>query len=257
MEAPFVSVLSSGSCGNSFLVVRDGSAVLVDAGLSARELERRMSLFGVEPSQIDAVMLTHEHTDHVRGARRFCLDHGITAYGTRGTLSLTPLQGVNTAQLIARRTMHVGGLVIMPFTVMHMAAEPVAFRITAGRSSVAIASDLGCVTRDAVEHMKGASLLLVEANYDDAMLMSGVYPDFLKRAIRGKHGHLSNTDAGLLSSMAATADTDAIILVHLSRENNTPELARASVEESIRTGEKRARLTVPEHGAPSGPHRLA
>lgn len=257
MHDSFVSVLSSGSCGNSFLVVRDGSAVLIDAGLSARELERRMSLFGVEPSQVEAVALTHEHTDHVRGARRFCLEHELTAYGTRGTLSLTPLEGVDSVVLRAGEQLSVGSFVLRPFSVMHLAAEPVAFRITAGDSSVAIASDLGCVTDSIVKDMSGAKVLMVEANYDEKMLMGGDYPDFLKRTISGKHGHLSNADAGTLSSETAGAETTNLILVHLSKENNTPELAGAAVGESLRRGKKRPKLHVSEHGLPNGPHKLA
>ncbi len=257
MHDSFVSVLSSGSCGNSFLVVGDGSAVLVDAGLSARELERRISMFGIGPSEIEAVVLTHEHTDHVRGARRFCADNGIRVFGTKGTLSLTPLDGVESVPIRAGDTVSIGDLVLEPFGVMHLAAEPVAFKIRVGNSSVAIASDLGCVTEDVVEHMRGVQVLMIEANYDEGMLASGSYPDFLKNAIRSKHGHLSNADAGLLSSAVVDSDTKEVVLVHLSMENNTPELARRTVGGSLRPAEKRVSLDVAEHGAVGRPHRLA
>ncbi|MBN1676981.1 MAG: MBL fold metallo-hydrolase [Candidatus Thermoplasmatota archaeon] len=257
MHDSFVSVLSSGSCGNSFLVVRDGSAILVDAGLSARELERRMSVFGIGPSEIEAVVLTHEHTDHVRGARRFCADNRIKAFGTKGTLSLTPLEGVEGVPIKAGDTVLIGDLALEPFSVMHLAAEPVAFKIKAGDSSVAIASDLGCVTEEVVEHMRGVDLLMLEANYDEDMLANGSYPNFLKNAIRSKHGHLSNADAGLLSSAAVNSRTKDVVLVHLSMENNTPQLARRAVGESLRRARKKVSLHVAEHGAVGGPHRLA
>jgi len=257
MHDSYVSVLSSGSSGNSFLAVRDGSAILIDAGLSAKELERRMSFFGVEPSQVEAVVLTHEHTDHIRGARRFCSENGVTVYGTRGTLSLTPIDGVNSITIRAEEDVTIGAFVLRPFSVMHLAAEPVAFKMAMGGSSVAIASDLGCVTDDIVEDMMGSRVLMVEANYDEAMLMGGDYPDFLKRAIRGRHGHLSNADAGLLCSETVTAETTDLVLVHLSKENNTPELAVSAVDESLRRKKKRTRLHVSEHGHASGPFRLA
>jgi len=256
MHDSFVSVLSSGSSGNSFLVVNDGSALLVDAGLSSRELERRMARFGVEPSDVEAVLLTHEHTDHVRGARKFCVDHGARAYATRGTLSLTPLEGVDIVPIRAGESFEVGGLVLRPFPVMHLAAEPVAFRISVGGSAVSIASDLGCVTKEVVRSTRGVRLLLVEANYDDSMLMEGDYPEFLKRAIQSRHGHLSNTDAGMLSSEATTTHTSKVVLVHLSRENNTPELALRAVEGSLKARGRSTSVCVCEHGASSGPHKL-
>jgi len=257
MHDSFVSVLSSGSCGNSFLVVKDGSAVMIDAGLSARELEKRMSHFGIEPSQVEAVILTHEHTDHVRGARRFCSEHGLALHGTRGTLSLTPHDGVEAVTIRAGEDIATGGFLVRPMSVMHLAAEPVALRVSTDGHHVVIASDLGCVTEAVAQASSGAEVLLVEANYDEAMLAAGDYPEFLKRAIRGKHGHLSNADAGMLSSEAATAETKDIVLVHLSNENNTPELAESAVKESLRGRRKRTKLHVSEHGLPSGPYRLS
>lgn len=256
MHDSFVSVLSSGSCGNSFLVVDDGSAVLIDAGLSSRELERRLALFGVDPSKVEAVLLTHEHTDHVRGARRFCADHGIRAYGSRGTLTLTPMNGVKCVPISAGESFPIGSMILRPFSVMHLAAEPVAFRAELGDCAVAVASDLGCVTKEVVQHMRGANLIMVEANYDDDMLTKGSYPEFLKQTIRGKNGHLSNADAGLLSSEATTSTTSDVVLVHLSMENNTPELAGKAVENSLNRNGKKVRLRVSEHGAASGPYRL-
>jgi phosphoribosyl 1,2-cyclic phosphodiesterase len=251
-----VSVLSSGSCGNSALIENDGRAILIDAGLSCRELDRRLSLFGVEPTQIEALVLTHEHTDHMRGARRFCLEHGVTAYATRGTLALTPLDGVRIRRIVAGQACKIGGLEVMPFKVRHMAAEPVALSVSRGSRRIGFASDLGSVTREVVDAMKGSNLMLAEANYDDEMLMSGDYPDFLKRAIRGDHGHLSNDDAALLSAKSATSETEQIVLIHLSRENNEPEKAVIAVKEGLRGLVHKPRVEAAEHGAPSGPFRL-
>src|SRR4030042_1882150 len=115
MHLDFVSLLSSGSCGNSILVGSEGRGVLIDAGISSKELERRLSAVGYEPSQIDAVVITHEHTDHIRGARRFCIENGLAIYGTRGTLALTPSEGVRTVTFHAGLEFKIGNMRLPPF----------------------------------------------------------------------------------------------------------------------------------------------
>lgn len=257
MHDGFVAILSSGSIGNSAVVMSRGSGVLIDAGISCRELERRMSLFGVEPAEIEAVVLTHEHTDHVRGAKRFSDEHGVPVYGTRGTLALTPLNRANTVTFAPGKTFSIGSLHLKPFKVRHLAAEPVAFAITIGSKKVSIASDLGCVTATVVDEMGNSDLLMIEANYDEKMLLGGGYPEFLKRAIRGDHGHLSNDDAGRLSAKTAVTRTRKVVLVHLSKENNTPERARETVEQSLRQSKLHTEVDVTEHGAPNGPFALS
>ena len=256
MHDVFVSVLASGSSGNAFLVVNHGAAILVDAGLSRRELEKRMSVFGVEPTQVEAVLLTHEHTDHVRGAKSFCQGNDVCAYGSRGTLSLTPLDGVEKSVLETNVEQEIAGVKVRPFKVKHLAAEPVAFSFRIDSVKLSIASDLGSVTPHVVREMAGSDVMLIEANYDEKMLMDGEYPEFLKQAIKGDNGHLSNSDAGALARSAAAERTKDIMLVHLSKENNTPELARSAVESALRESAKQVRLTVAEHGVPSGPYTL-
>ena len=257
MHDSFVAILSSGSSGNSALVMSEGSGVLIDAGISCRELGRRMSLFGAEPTQVEAVVLTHEHTDHVRSARRFSEDYGVPVYGTRGTLALTPLDGVGRVSFAPGKTFTIGPLQIRPFKVRHLAAEPVALSVTVGLKKVSIASDLGCITPNVVDEMSDSDLLMIEANYDEEMLLGGSYPDFLKRAIKGDHGHLSNDDAGRLSAKTVAARTKKIVLVHLSKENNTPEKARETVERSLRQSKLHAEVEVTEHGATNGPFALS
>ena len=256
MHDCFVAILSSGSCGNSALVMSGGSGVLIDAGISCRELERRMSLFGAEPTQVEAVVLTHEHTDHVRSAKSFGNEYGVPVYGTRGTLALTPLDGVGTVSFPPGKTFTIGSLHLKPFKVRHLAAEPVAFSITAGSKKISIASDLGCITASVVDEMSGSDLLMIEANYDERMLLGGSYPDFLKRAIKGDHGHLSNDDAGRLSAKTASSKTKKVVLVHLSKENNSPEIARETVEHSLRQSKLRTEVMVTEHGSANGPFAL-
>jgi phosphoribosyl 1,2-cyclic phosphodiesterase len=256
MHEDSVSVLSSGSSGNSFLAMSRGRGVLIDAGISCRELEHRMSLFGTEPSQIDAVILTHEHTDHVRGARRFAEEFGVPVYGSRGTLALTPLQGIDTVPITPSKDLAIGHLHLRPFKVRHLAAEPVAFSVTIGSKKASIASDLGCVTSSVINEMSDSDIMFVEANYDENMLLSGTYPDFLKRAIKGDHGHLSNDDAGVLSRKASTKRTQRIVLVHLSKENNTPKKALETVEQEVCRSKLNIDIEVSEHGHASGPFAL-
>lgn len=251
-----VTVLCSGSIGNSVLISSDGSGILIDAGLSCRELDRRMALFGVEPRQVEAVVLTHEHTDHTRGAKRFCTEHRIPVYGTRGTLALTPLDGVDAKVIRAGKSLQIGQFKASPFKVNHLAAEPIALSVSLGSKKIGVATDLGSFNARVVEAMSGSNLMLVESNYDEQMLLNGDYPGFLKRAIRGDHGHLSNDDAARLSQMAASENTSGIVLVHLSKDNNTPEKALHAVTEQIGISKHGPGVHVTAHGGCSGPYRL-
>lgn len=256
MHGTSVTVLSSGSCGNSIVFSSDEVSIMVDAGLSCKELERRMSLFGLDPDDLDALLLTHEHTDHTRGAKRFCSMHDLPVYGTDGTLSLTPLEGVELRPISSRQPFGLGPVNVTPFPIKHLAAEPVGFSISDDGQKLSIVSDLGCVTSKVIEALQGSRVLMVEANYDDSMLVNGAYPDFLKRTIRGDHGHLSNDAAASLCSQVVSEETTTVVLLHLSRDNNTPEKAASAVAEGMRNGGKKAKLGVTEHGGSNGPVAL-
>jgi len=255
-ETMTATVLSSGSCGNSIFVSSEDAGVLIDAGLSCKETERRMSSFGFDPAMVKAIILTHEHTDHTRGVQRFCTKYEVPVYGTDGTLSLTPLDGIRMVSISSKDSVHVDRFMFRPFPIKHFAAEPVAFTVSIGSKKVAIASDLGSVTTRIVDEMKDSDLVLIESNYDDDMLMHGAYPDFLKRTIRSDHGHLSNEDAGLLASEAASERTRSVVLLHLSKENNTPDKARETVGGRLMRSHRHVRLEVTEHGGSNGPFRL-
>ena len=257
MHRPFVAVLSSGSCGNSVLVKTGETTVLVDAGISCRELERRMSAFGTEPHEVDAVLLTHEHTDHNRGARRFCRMHDVPVFGTDGTLALTPLEGARITSIKRHGDFAVGGLHVRAFPVLHLAAEPVGYSISVDGIKVAIASDLGCVTNVVAKEMSGSDLVMVESNYDEDMLQNGSYPDFLKRTIASDHGHLPNSGAATLCAHTVGDRTRRVVLLHLSKDNNTVDLAREAVESSLRSrGARRPEILPTEHGCQNGPFGL-
>lgn len=257
MHRPFVAVLSSGSCGNSILFRSNETSVLIDAGISSREMERRLSVFGTEPQDIDAVLLTHEHTDHNRGAKRFCSVHDIPVFGTKGTLALTPLEGTEAKTIERHGTFGIGDLRIRAFPVMHLAAEPVGYSISLDGIRASVASDLGSLTEEVLKGMEDSDLIMIEANYDEAMLMRGSYPDFLKRAIAGDHGHLSNEDAGRLCSEIANERTRQIVLLHLSKDNNTVDFAKEAVEKRVMCeGGTRPSIAPTEHGCQNGPFAL-
>jgi phosphoribosyl 1,2-cyclic phosphodiesterase len=253
MHKRCVRVLSSGSCGNSIHVSGDDADVLIDAGISCKELERRMSLMGADPGRVKAVLLTHEHTDHTRGVRRFCSTHSVPVYATSGTLALTPHEGVAHRSIVPATSFNIEGLTVTPFSINHMAADPVAFSVTFDGVKVSIASDLGCVTPAIVREMSSASLLLVEANYDDRMLMGGRYPEFLKQSIKGEQGHLSNDDSGRLSAEAVGESTRQVVLLHISRENNTPHKAESAVRSALRRAGKKVPVSPTDHGGMNGP----
>ena len=256
MHDSFVAVLSSGSCGNSTLVATGESDVLVDAGISCREIERKVSAFGRDPSEVKAVLLTHEHTDHNRGARRFCRVHDVPLYGTEGTLALTPHDGADLVRIRSGVAFSVDDIAFRPFAVKHLAAEPVGFAARIRDKKVSIASDLGSISEGVVEEMRDSDMIMLEANYDHGMLMGGRYPEFLKKTIAGDHGHLSNVDSGKLCSEAVSERTRRVVLLHLSRDNNTSDLARDTVSRSISKRYPDTEVVPTEHGSQNGPFTL-
>ncbi|UCE91568.1 MAG: MBL fold metallo-hydrolase [Methanobacteriota archaeon] len=256
MHDSFVAVLSSGSCGNSVFVRSRDAGILVDAGISCREIERRLGMFGAEPAEVDAVLLTHEHTDHNRGARRFCSVHEVPMFGTEGTLSLTPHDGAQTAVFRAGGDFAIGDIDIRSVPVDHLASDPVAFTIKTDGRKVSVISDLGRVTADLKRSAEDSDLLMVEANYDEEMLRSGTYPEFLKRTILSENGHLSNEDAARLCADAACESTARVVLLHMSRENNQAELAEGAVVEALRHKRLRPKVEPTEYGSHNGPFGL-
>jgi len=256
MHAGTIAILSSGSCGNSMLVTLDDITLMVDAGLSCRELERRMSMIGRDPSSVDALLVTHEHTDHMRGAQRYCASHEVPVYATEGTFSLMPLEGISREIIPRDGAFRVGSVAIRAVPVRHLAAEPVGFTMSVDGTKIGVASDLGSSTAKVERAFGGCRMLLVEANYDDHMLMTGTYPDFLKRTIRSSQGHLSNDDSGALCAKVSHDDLERIVLLHLSRENNTTEIASSTVRSALKASGCSANVDTIEHGGSLGPITL-
>jgi phosphoribosyl 1,2-cyclic phosphodiesterase len=230
-----VCLLASGSKGNAVYIESSETRILIDAGLSALELRRRLAGIGVSADDLHAILVTHEHGDHCRGVGVMARRHRIPVYLHPATRCALPLLGVvpdlrefEVGQPIALRDLQ-----IYPFQVTHDAAAPVGFTIDTPEGKVGLATDLGLATRLVAEHLKNCRVLVLEANHDEKMLLDGPYPWHLKQRIRGHHGHLSNTASAQLLGELLWTGMEAVFLAHLSEVNNLPALADTSARQVI------------------------
>jgi phosphoribosyl 1,2-cyclic phosphodiesterase len=248
-------VLGSGSGGNAVVVESDGFRLLIDAGFSCRELERRMRKVGVEPDTIQALLLTHEHEDHVRGADRFARKHRLRVFLTGGTRIGTPLGdevAVRVERIESGRPFEVGPFGIEAFDIPHDAREPVGFVLEdrVGRR-LGLVADIGCRTQLAWARLAALDLLLLETNHDLEMLRSGPYPWPLKQRVASRHGHLSNRDAADGLPELLHDRLRAVVLYHLSRTNNLPALAAAEIGETLAREGSAAEVVVSNQFEPT------
>ncbi|WP_408071035.1 MBL fold metallo-hydrolase [Butyrivibrio sp. JL13D10] len=241
--------LSSGSSGNSIYVGSDTTHILVDTGCSKKRIVEGLSKLDLSLDDIDAIFVTHEHSDHIAGLHTILKKHDIPVFATKGTI-----QGIRNSdkkgemlssefrEIRADEKVSVKDIIINPMSIMHDALEPVGYRISYGNKKVAIATDLGCYDEYTVDCLKGLDAVLIEANHDVRMLQSGPYPYLLKKRILGEKGHLSNEKSGELLCRILHDNLKGILLGHLSKENNLPELAYETVRVEIEMGEN------PYHG---------
>jgi phosphoribosyl 1,2-cyclic phosphodiesterase len=223
------SVLASGSGGNACYVETEGARILIDAGLSCREIERRLAVVGVSADRLDGIVLTHEHSDHIRGVGPMARRYNLPLYVNSGTLEngqktlgrLPDLRMIETGGSIA-----INDLLIETFTKCHDAADPVGIVLSSNGTRIGLATDLGRSTRLAEERLKGCQALILEFNHDPKMLDEGPYPLYLKRRIKGPDGHLSNQQGGQLLRAVSHPELRVVVLAHLSKTNNDPEKAR-------------------------------
>lgn len=244
MEGPTMArveliVLGSGSNGNAAIVRQGATTLLIDAGLSAKKTLARLTLAGIAPSEIDAVLLTHEHGDHAGGLPVLLRHLRCPIYGTR--LTAEELRGQDARLTSCEwRLFATGGtfticsLEITAFSVPHDAADPVGFTLRSKKSSLGIITDLGHVNHSVVHHVSGVNCLFVEANHDENLLQTDTKRPFaIKQRILSSHGHLSNRAAGDLAKRAFTEALQHVVLGHLSRDCNTPALAKSSMESAL------------------------
>jgi phosphoribosyl 1,2-cyclic phosphodiesterase len=206
-------------------------AMLVDAGLSAKELVRRMDVVGVDPQRLRAIVVTHDHSDHLRGVRVLARRLQVPVYGTGDTLAKAGLAPETINNAITPGTpFDVAGFSVVPFSIPHDAADPVGYVVQGFGARIGVATDLGSVNALVRERLTGCDMLLLEFNYDDRMLTEGPYPWFLKQRIQGRLGHLSNSHSARFLSEIIHSDMQHVILGHLSEVNNCPDKAMAAAE---------------------------
>jgi phosphoribosyl 1,2-cyclic phosphodiesterase len=232
-----IAVLGSGSGGNAMVVESGPRRILVDAGFSCRELEQRLARVGVDPATLDALVLTHEHVDHVRGVERFARRHRLPVYATAGTLEGTRMRPETVRSATVLRSgepCEVAGFGVEPFSLPHDAREPVGLLIEDGAGRrVGLAADLGTRSRLAWGRLAGVDVLVLETNHDLDMLRNGPYPWALKQRVAGRHGHLSNREAAEGLPELLSERLRWVVLYHLSRTNNLPALAAAAIGEAL------------------------
>jgi phosphoribosyl 1,2-cyclic phosphodiesterase len=228
-----VYALASGSSGNAVLVQAGQTNVLIDAGLPVRTLAACLAKRGVGATDLDAILLTHEHTDHAAGAGAMARRTGAPVIGNAATLAACALRDdlpFLTRELPTFGECGIGGLGIRSFRIPHDAAEPVGYVLTAGAMQITYATDVGSVTPDVRAAMRGANLIVIEANHDLDWLLRGSYTPEMKARVASATGHLSNADcADLLAERLEEEGPCCVWLAHLSRVNNSPSLARRSV----------------------------
>lgn len=236
--------IASGSSGNCTYIGSEKTHILVDAGISNKRIEQGLNEIGVKGSELDGILITHEHSDHIRGLGILARKYKIPIYGTRETLeeigkkkSLGEYPKELLEEILPDRGFEVGDLELLPFSIDHDAANPVAYRIRHGHRNVAVATDMGHYDSYIINHLQGLDALLIESNHDVNMLQAGPYPYYLKRRILGDHGHLSNENAGRLLNHLLHDRLKHILLGHLSKENNYEALAYETVKLEIDEGD--------------------
>jgi len=248
-------VLGSGSGGNAVVVESGECRLLIDAGFSCRELETRMRRVGCDPKSLRALILTHEHIDHVRGAARFATKHQVPVYATSGTLNgqEVGLEAATRAQVIrSGEPFAAGGFAVEAFAIPHDAREPVGFVVEdRGGRRLGLAADLGTPSRLAWGRLLDLDLLILETNHDLDMLRSGPYPWALKQRVAGRHGHLSNRQAADGLAELLSDRLKWLVLYHLSRTNNLPALAAATICEELARAGARTTLSVSHQFEPT------
>jgi phosphoribosyl 1,2-cyclic phosphodiesterase len=242
-----ICILASGSSGNSIYVASERTRILIDAGVSAKQVSMKLEQIGVAPESINGICVSHEHGDHVAGIRVLQKRHGIPVYANAGTLKGIMRQAksheISAKVFQTGVPFKIGDITIDPFSVPHDAFEPVGFRIQCGEESIGIATDLGMATSLVREKLRGCATIVVESNYDVEMLKESPRPWTLKTRIKNRQGHLSNDQVARLIADVAADTLERVFLAHLSSDCNTPEVALHTVSNYLR-GKGLGRVSV-------------
>lgn len=229
--------LYSGSSGNCSIVQTNTTKILIDAGESAKKIGEALQSINVDPSSINGILITHEHSDHVKGLGVFSKKFQIPVYANFETWNAMPKQkekiNENNIRIINFDKFNIGDIEVKPFSIPHDAANPCGYNFYHDNKKMSIATDIGHMTKDIINHLTNSSFMLLEANYEPEILKCSSYPYLLKERIKGPNGHLSNSDAGKTISYLMNYGLNNVMLGHLSKENNFPELAYKTVVEEL------------------------
>lgn len=230
--------LYSGSSGNSLFIQTSNTKILIDAGESAKKISDALSLIGVQASELDAILVTHEHSDHIKGLAPLSKKYNIPVYANLKTWDAMPEQNSkifdsNKKLFNLFENFEIGDLKIHPFAIPHDAANPCGFNIFFNNQKISIATDIGHMNSNVIHKLEDSSFLLLEANYDPNILKCSRYPYSLKERISGPNGHLPNIEAGKTISYLLNSGLKKVMLGHLSKENNFPELAYKTVMDEL------------------------
>ena len=231
--------LASGSKGNSYLITNGKTNILLDLGISFKALKEGLCFYGKSTDDINAIVVTHEHTDHIKGIGTAARRHKIPVYATLETWrgmyqSLCPIPDDIVKVVEKNNPFYIDDIKITAFSISHDARDPVGYSFFFGGKKISAATDTGVANEEIFQNLKGSGIALIEANHDRNMLMMGKYPLSLKNRIKGTLGHLSNDDAGALAVLLAKSGTKKMLLGHLSEENNYPDLAKLTVETALK-----------------------
>ncbi|NBG88101.1 MBL fold metallo-hydrolase [Isachenkonia alkalipeptolytica] len=241
--------LVSGSAGNSYAFSDGEQRFLVDAGLSGKQIENRLAEIDIDPESLSGILISHEHIDHIKGAGILSRRYDLPVYANQGTWQamedkIGKIAEKNRRTFQTNEIFSMGKLTIKPYKTSHDAAESVGFTVSGGREKVSIATDIGCMTPEILEEIKGSDLVVLEANHDVEVLKSGRYPYSLKRRILSDQGHLSNEAAGDCICYLAENKVENFVLAHLSEENNFPELALSTIQGMLSERQRTKHLKI-------------
>ncbi len=228
--------LASGSSGNCYFLHENNTNILVDAGISFKQIDRRLDSRGFDVEDVSALLISHEHIDHIRSADLLYRKLNATICANKKTIGPYNLDGrYDNLKLFARNhSFEIGDFGVRPIETSHDSAEPTGFVFQCDGKKIGIITDTGIVTDDIKKSIRDVDCLVIESNHDKHMLLNGRYPEYLKKRIDGKLGHLSNEDAGVLVLENASDRLKNIFLAHLSENNNTPELALRTMQSILK-----------------------
>ncbi len=251
-----VYVIASGSSGNCTLVSVNGANILIDAGISCKRIEQGLLGANISPESIDAIFVTHEHTDHVSGLRVFQKRYHKKIYTTAGTAAAidknSELSTNCEIEIISQFSENfIKNASICTFMTDHDAAESIGVSVISDAGKISLATDLGYVNKAVMENLRNSNVLIFESNYDEEMLLNGAYPWELKKRIMGKRGHLSNKDSAEALLELNWEGLRHVYIAHISRENNTPQIAFSNASQTFKSESKMPELLLTWHDRPA------